>query len=101
MSKEELISAGHVHTLKRILKNGKRTDMFQCTHPHCHYERKADHLAGKAANCPYCAKEFVVTRFKLRKQGLLHCDDCSKHKKKVAEIPKLEERLDKLLQNVI
>lgn len=92
---------GHVHTLKRILNKGKRTDIFQCTHPNCHYERKADHLVGKAAKCPYCPNDFVVTRFKLRKQGLLHCDACSiRKKKKTIEAPMLEERLEKFLKEV-
>jgi DNA-directed RNA polymerase subunit M/transcription elongation factor TFIIS len=89
---------GHIHTYKRILRKGKRTSQFMCTHPTCPTTMDADLLAGKMSHCPYCSNDFIITRRKLAKQGLLHCDKCSSKKQKQEnKIGALETKLLALL----
>jgi len=90
-----MLETNHVHTFKRLLKKGKRTSIFICAHPHCGYERNSDYLAGKAAKCPYCGKEFILTRAQLNKQGLLHCSDCTKGRGKDKAKEFIEEILER------
>ncbi len=88
---------GHLHKFKRVLRKGKKTMEFACTHPHCSYVRHADYIAGKAAACAFCEKEFIIKRSELHYLGLLRCPACSKSKKPKVTENELQERLDKIL----
>ena len=95
------MAPGHLCKFKRILRNGKRTKEFACTHPHCNFTRQADYLVGKAASCAYCEKEFVISRRDLNKQGLLHCENCKKNTKQTITLGVLGEELDKIFDKKV
>lgn len=67
----------HLHIYKRV-RHPKRRDLFMCADPKCAHRTNKVYLVGKAAMCPYCNHEFVITPTKLNKQGLLHCDNCKR-----------------------
>jgi len=92
-------SNGHIHKFKRILKKGKKTSEFGCTHPHCSFTRQADYLVGKAAACGYCEKEFIISRFDVNRHGILHCKSCGKGKKKPTD--NLEANIEQMLKGVV
>ena len=73
----------HRHILKRVLKKGRKTSIFMCADSDCSFVREADYLVGKKCACPYCEQDFIISRKKLLRQGLLHCNACSKFSKRV------------------
>lgn len=67
----------HLHTYKRV-RHKTRKDLWMCNDPYCTNRTNRIFLEGKAARCPYCGEEFIITRRKLDKQSLLHCDGCKR-----------------------
>jgi hypothetical protein len=83
----------HIHIYKRV-KHPKRRDLWMCAEPNCSFRTNQIYLEGKEARCPYCNHTFIITKLKLKKQSLLHCDDCKRGgtgKKLNAETPSVLE----------
>jgi len=68
------------HNLHEYERSSENKDIYRCIHPRCnHYHRRA-YLVGKAATCPKCKNEFVLTYKQLRNK-LPVCDLCTKSPK--------------------
>lgn len=75
----------HLHTYKRI-KHKIRKDMYKCTDPHCTHTSRAELMMGKAARCPYCDGEFIITPEHTRVYVTLHCKNCAYGKPKTMTV---------------
>lgn len=75
-----------LHIYERVGKgNGKGAIdgvLYRCIDPHCTHNRKAEYILGKAALCPKCGVEFILSRMQL-KNRLPVCAGCSKSPKPI------------------
>lgn len=93
----------HLHTFIRD-KSRTRTRAtgvvtFKCTDPKCWFYAVGERILGKAAICPYCGQEYVVTRFDLQLKRP-HCKNCTTSKKKQQEKQELTG-LEKLINDLL
>jgi len=74
----------HLHVYERAAHK-TRIDLYFCRDPHCNHRINKIYLLGKAAECPFCGQEYVITREMLYKKRkglkLLHCKNCKKRGK--------------------
>jgi len=65
MKEEKKIKRCEVHIWKRSDKN---KNYFKCLAPYCPTYKHKDFLEGKAAICPKCGNEFIMTRAHLKRR---------------------------------
>lgn len=84
-----------LHTYKR---SDSKEDVYKCLHPYCKHYINKDFLENKAALCPKCGDEFILTREKL-KVRIPTCLKCSKSPKAVV-VKTAEEVMQELMEEL-
>jgi predicted Zn finger-like uncharacterized protein len=70
----------HLHQYKMVPHKTRR-DLYMCINPHCTHRTQKQYLEGKAAECPICHNEFVISKAQLNKgRRVLKCDACKTRK---------------------
>jgi len=69
--------------------------VFRCMLPGCtHYTREA-FIINKIALCPFCGKDFLITR-DLARRETVHCSECIVSTKPKVEVKEVVEFLEEL-----
>jgi transcription elongation factor Elf1 len=68
----------HIHQYARVKLTNSM--VYRCMKIGCNHYLRPQFLVNKVAECPFCGKEYVVTR-ELSRRKLLRCSNCVVHKK--------------------
>lgn len=104
-----------LHIYRRVKHSSGRKDIFMCAHPYCTHVTSVEYLLGKAAECPYCGREYIMRAKQFKREVLLHCPNCRSgrgKRKNVEEIRKppkpetnintqITERLEDKLKRIL